>query len=46
MGRPFAHLALVLSIIAAASLSIQAQERRDRQLTPAYDFATMGIWKT
>jgi hypothetical protein len=41
--RPFAHLALVLSILGAASLSMQAQGIKDRQLTPAYDFATIQI---
>jgi hypothetical protein len=41
--RPFAHLALVLSIVAAASISIQAQEGSERQLIPAYDFATIQM---
>lgn len=41
--RPFAHLTLILSILTAASLSMQAQEIKDRQLTPAYDLATIQI---
>jgi hypothetical protein len=41
--RPFTHLALVLVILTAASLLIHAQERRDRQLIPAYDFATIQM---
>jgi hypothetical protein len=41
--RPLAHLALVLSLIATASISIHAQELRDRQLIPAYDFATIQM---
>jgi hypothetical protein len=40
--RPFVHLALLLSVLAAAS-SISAQEIRDRQLIPAAKFATMQM---
>ncbi len=43
LRRPFAYLALVLSILTAASLSMQAQEIKDRQLTPAYDSATIQM---
>jgi hypothetical protein len=38
--RAFVHLAVVL---AAISLSIQAQEVRDRQLTQAYDFSKVQM---
>jgi hypothetical protein len=38
--RAFVQLAVVL---AAVSLSIQAQEVRDRQLTPAYDFSKIQM---
>jgi len=41
--RPFAHLALLLSVLTAASLSTSAQEVRDRQLIPAVDFATIQM---
>lgn len=42
--RRFARLALVvLSILAAASSSIQAQDLKDRQLTHAYDFTTVQM---
>ena len=41
--RPFAHLALGLSILTAASLSTQAQDIKERQLTPAYDVATIQM---
>jgi hypothetical protein len=41
--RSFAHLAVVLSILTAASLSIQAQEIRDRKLVPLYDFSTIQM---
>jgi hypothetical protein len=40
--RPFVHLELLLSVLAAAS-SISAQEIRDRQLVPAFDFATIQM---
>jgi hypothetical protein len=41
--RSFAHLALVLLILAAASLSIRAQEIRDRELRPAFDFTKIQM---
>lgn len=41
LPRTFADLAMIVSILAAASLSIQAGEIRDRRLVPAYDFATI-----
>lgn len=41
--RPFARLLLVFTILVAASLSIAAQEIRDRQLVPAYDFSTVQM---
>jgi hypothetical protein len=41
--RPFVHLALLLSAFAAASSSISAQEIRDRQLVPEYDFTTVQM---
>src|SRR5215207_4963526 len=41
--RPFVHLALMLSVLAAASSSISAQEIRDRQLVPAFDFTTIQM---
>ena len=42
--RPFVHLALVLSVLAASSSSISAQEIiRDRQLVPAFDFSTIQM---
>jgi hypothetical protein len=40
--RPFIHLALLLSVLAAAS-SISAQEIRDRQLVAAYDLAKIQM---
>jgi hypothetical protein len=42
MSRPrvFVHLVLVLAV---ASFSIQAQQVRDRQLTPLYDLATVEM---
>lgn len=43
IARSFACWALVLSILAAASLSIQAQEMTDRQVVPAYDFSTIQM---
>jgi hypothetical protein len=41
--RPFAHLALLLSVLTATSLSTSAQEVTDRQLIPAFDFATIQM---
>ena len=41
--RPFAHLPLVLIILAAASSTMRAQELKDRQLIPAYDFGTVQM---
>jgi hypothetical protein len=41
--RRFTRLALVLSMLAAASALIQAQELKDRQLTHAYDFTTVQM---
>ena len=41
--RTTARLALVIAILTAASLSIQAQEIKDRQLVPAYDFSTVQM---
>jgi hypothetical protein len=42
--RPFVHLALLLSVLAAASSAISAQEKiRDRQLVPGYDFAKVQM---
>ena len=43
MRRRFAHLVLALSIVAAVSFSIRAQELKDRQLIPAYDFTTVQM---
>ena len=41
--RPFGDLVLVLLILAAASLSILAQETRDRELRPAFDFTKIQM---
>jgi hypothetical protein len=41
--RPFVHLALALSFLATASSSIWAQEIRERQLVPAFDFTTIQM---
>jgi len=41
--RPFVHLALLLSVLTATSLSTSAQEVTDRQLIPAFDFATIQM---
>jgi hypothetical protein len=41
--RTSARLALVIALLAAASLSVQAQEIKDRQLLPAYDFAKVQM---
>jgi hypothetical protein len=41
--RGFVHLTLILSVLAAASLSIRAQEVKDRQLTPEFDFTTIQM---
>lgn len=41
--RTSARLALVVALVAAASLSIQAQEIKDRQLVPAYDFSKVQM---
>lgn len=41
--RPFARLLIVFTILVAASLSIAAQEIRDRQLVPAVDFSTIQM---
>ena len=41
--RPLARLLLIFTILVAASLSIAAQEIRDRQLSPAVDFATIQM---
>ena len=35
------RLTLILSLLVIASVSIHAQEIRERQITPAYDLATM-----
>ena len=39
----FAHFVVVLSILAAVSFSTHAQEIKDRQLTPAYDFSAIQM---
>ena len=41
--RPFARLPLVFVVLVAASLSIAAQEIRDRQLSPSFDFAKIQM---
>ena len=41
--RSFVHLALLLSVLTAASLSTSAQEVRERQLIPAFDLATIQM---
>ncbi len=41
--RPIILLALLLSVLAAASSPISAQEIRDRQLVPEYDFTTVQM---
>ena len=41
--RHFVHLALLLSVLTATSLSTSAQEVTDRQLIPAFDFATIQV---
>lgn len=37
------HVALVLCMVTAPSLTIRAQELKDRQLVPAYDFGTIQM---
>ena len=41
--RPFARLLLVFIVLVSASISIAAQEIRDRQLSPAFDSAKMQM---
>lgn len=41
--RPFARLALVIIVLATASISIAAQEIRDRQLSPGFDSAKIQM---
>ncbi len=41
--RPFARLLLVFIVLVAASISIAAQEIRDRQLSPAFDSAKIQM---
>jgi hypothetical protein len=41
--RTLAQVAVILTIVAAASFSIHAQELRDRQLTWGYDYSTVQM---
>jgi len=43
MPRILKHLASIITLIAAASFAIQAQELKDRQLATAYDFSTIQM---